>query len=91
MRLTFEPSVLLGLALDDLEPLKNDCVGFSKAEEDGKYVYIIPLSDCGAEVKVRATISYTIPICYEKYDQNTAVSKLLVLVRHLQVTYICKA
>jgi len=67
MRLTFEPSVLLGLALDDLEPLKNDCVGFSKAEEDGKYVYIIPLSDCGAQVKVHGDqIAFTNSLVYAK-------------------------
>ena len=52
MTLTMDPSALLGLALDDLEPLKSDCVGFSRAMEKGKYVYNILLSACGAEIKV---------------------------------------
>lgn len=52
MMLTFDPLVLPGLTLDDLVPLKSDCVGYNKSVEDGQFVFRLPLSDCGANIEV---------------------------------------
>lgn len=53
MVLTMDPSVLLGLALNDLGPLRSDCLGYTRSVVGGMFVYKIPLVECGADVKVR--------------------------------------
>ena len=55
MNVTMDPAALLGLSLNDLEPLKRNCAGFTRVEQGGLYMYTIPLSDCGADVKVSLT------------------------------------
>ena len=52
MRLTLDPTVTVGLDLDDLQPLQENCFGFSATVENGTYVYSVPLGECGAEVTV---------------------------------------
>lgn len=57
MTLTIDPSLLYGISIHDLQPLRQDCFGFSSWVEGGKYKYNIPLVDCGADVKVRVAFS----------------------------------
>ena len=52
MRLTLDPTVTVGLDLDDLQPLQENCFGFSATVENGTYVYSVPLGECGAQVTV---------------------------------------
>ena len=52
MRLTISKSKLAGHLLDDFLPLKSDCIGFEKTEDEHTFYYSVPLAGCGAEIKV---------------------------------------
>ena len=52
MRLTISKSKLAGHPLDDFLPLKSDCIGFEKTEDEHTFYYSVPLAGCGAEIKV---------------------------------------
>ena len=42
----------LGIELEDLQPLQENCSGFTRLAEREHFIYNIPLTGCGAEVKV---------------------------------------
>ena len=42
----------LGIELEDLQPLQENCSGFTRLAEREHLIYNIPLTGCGAEVKV---------------------------------------
>ena len=52
MKLVLDSTVTVGLALNDLQPLKENCFGYYTTVENGNYVYSIPLGGCGAQVTV---------------------------------------
>lgn len=53
MVLSLDQSVTVGLEMNDLRPLNENCFGFFSVLRNSSYVYTIPLANCGAEVKVR--------------------------------------
>ena len=56
MKLSIDPSVVVGMQMEDLQPLQENCFGFFPSFEYGRFVYSIPLSDCGAEVTIHVSI-----------------------------------
>jgi len=44
--------ITLGLELEDLQPLSENCSGFTRIAEREHLIYNIPLTGCGAEVEV---------------------------------------
>ena len=52
----------LGIELEDLQPLQENCSGFTRLAEREHFIYNIPLTGCGAEVKV-GKMRHIIPLC----------------------------
>jgi len=56
MHFSINSSVLFGLSPLDLQPLMENCQGFTATNLDGQYEYSIPLLNCGAQTQVRKCI-----------------------------------
>ncbi|KAF6037963.1 hypothetical protein EB796_003715 [Bugula neritina] len=52
MHFSINSSVLFGLSPLDLQPLMENCQGFTATNLDGQYEYSIPLLNCGAQTQV---------------------------------------
>jgi len=56
MHFSINSSVLFGLSPLDLQPLMENCQGFTATNLNGQYEYSIPLLNCGAQTQVRKCI-----------------------------------
>ncbi|XP_067935795.1 oncoprotein-induced transcript 3 protein-like [Watersipora subatra] len=65
MKLILDPSVTVGLNLEDLQPLRENCFGYYSTVQNGSFVYSIPLVDCGAEVETQGNeVTFTNSLVY---------------------------
>ena len=70
MKVTFNQSTFskLGLELGDLVPLDENCTGFMRSLIRDKFVYTLPLHNCGSQIVVsRFSIGINLDYCVALY------------------------